>query len=94
MLLIPGHGVQKVWVSVLLGVVRETRVFKRRVLVRRVWLRMLLKIFDQNGQVMDEDVIILKDILSFKNITIFVYEDDSFQIMMNNEPVFSSFSCK
>lgn len=50
----------------------------------------VLKVFDANGIVQEHEIIFLSKVLSYKNVTIFFYENDSFQVMVNNEPVFCS----
>jgi hypothetical protein len=56
---------------------------------RHQGFNMVPKIFDQNGNVCQDEIICLKTILTFENVTVFFFEDHTFQVMVNHQPVFS-----
>lgn len=46
------------------------------------------KVFDRNGDVQEDEIILIQKVITFKNVTIFFYEDNTFQIMVDDLPVF------
>jgi hypothetical protein len=44
------------------------------------------KIFDADGNVCEDSVVACKRIISFDNVVIFVYDDQTIQIMVDNQP--------
>ena len=47
-----------------------------------------IKIFDANGNVCEDSVVALRQILSFDNVTIFFYDDETIQIMVENQVMY------
>lgn len=55
--------------------------------------KVIPRIFDCNGYVDENQIVRCTNILSHYNVTIFFYEDDSFQVMVNDQVVYFHIVC-